>query len=220
MKYSIFAALLCIGFGFVHRQSDRPNNIVVANDDGWATAQTRAQFKALEAAGFNLVLSCPAINKSGTGSSTAPPTTLTAPCEFNTCTTGSPPEGSDPEDPRLNYVNSESVNSVRFRIQTLRPQFFGGLPDLVVSGPNVGGQYISVRAVIKVGPIGTSEPLVRSEQRSRQPPKEYPQLRFRPAESPSPLSSLDTDPNSALSISARIYADLTTTFTTTLLAAG
>lgn len=117
MKHSFFLAIICIGFGSVNGQTGRPNNVLVTNDDGWATAQIRAQFEALEAAGFNvrkysshclksltlyvlvqLVLSCPAINRSGTGSSTAPPTTLTAPCEFNTCATGSPPEGSDPED--------------------------------------------------------------------------------------------------------------------------
>lgn len=210
MKYSLFPAFLCIGFGFVNGQTGRPNNIVVTNDDGWATAQIRAQFEALEAAGFNLVLSCPAINRSGTGSSTAPPTTLTAPCEFNTCATGSPPEGSDPEDPRLNYVNSFPVDSVRFGIQTLSPQFFWGLPDFVVSGPNVGtnlGPNINgsgtVGAACEAALEGIPSAAFSASTAS--------QISF---------TTLNTDPNSALSISARIYADLTTTFTTTLLAAG
>ena len=30
---------------------------------------------------------------------------------------------------------------MRWGIQTLSPQFFGGLPDLAVSGPNVGSKY-------------------------------------------------------------------------------
>ncbi|KAF4586203.1 hypothetical protein EYR38_010477 [Pleurotus pulmonarius] len=197
MKYSFFTALLCIGFGFVNGQSGSPNNVVITNDDGWATAQIRAQFEALEVAGFNLVLSCPAINRSGTGSSTAPPTTLTAPCEFNTCATGSPPEGSDPGD-------------LRFGIQTLSPQFFGGLPDFVVSGPNVGtnlGPNINgsgtVGAACEAALEGIPSAAFSASTAS--------QISF---------TTLDTDPNSALSISARIYADLTTTFTTTLLAAG
>lgn len=90
---------------------------------GWAVAQIRAQNDALKAAGYNVrpppaisagfmnsftqvVLSCPAINKSGTGSSTATPTKLTSPCEFNTCPTGSPATGFNASDTRLNYVNA------------------------------------------------------------------------------------------------------------------
>jgi 5'-nucleotidase len=37
-------------------------------------------------------------------------------------------------------VNSFPVDAVRFGIQTLSPQFFGGVPDLVVSGPNIGSE--------------------------------------------------------------------------------
>lgn len=44
---------------------------------------------------------------------------------------------------RLNYVNSFPVDAVRFGIQTLSPKFFGGAPDFVVSGPNVGSQFAS-----------------------------------------------------------------------------
>lgn len=35
---------------------------------------------------------------------------------------------------------SDRVDSARFGIQTLSPVFFGGPPDFVVSGPNVGSQ--------------------------------------------------------------------------------
>ena len=90
-------------------------NILLTNDDGWAVAQIRAQFDALESGKFNVgvflpleltpdangqqvILSAPAENKSGTGSSDAPATSLTEPCEFDTCPVGSPPEGFNASD--------------------------------------------------------------------------------------------------------------------------
>ncbi|KAF7345084.1 Survival protein sure-like phosphatase/nucleotidase [Mycena venus] len=149
------------------------NKIVLTNDDGWAVAQIRAQNDALKviifvealslltpllcqkAAGYNVVLSCPAINKSGTGSSTANPTTLTSPCEFNTCPTGSPPTGFNASDTRLNYVNAFPVDAARFGIQTLAPKFFSGSkPDFVVSGPNVGNNLGST--VLISGTVGAA----------------------------------------------------------------
>ena len=36
-----------------------------------------------------------------------------------------------------------SVDSVRFGIQTLAPKFFGSPPDFVVSGPNIGSEWLS-----------------------------------------------------------------------------
>ncbi|THG97111.1 hypothetical protein EW026_g4835 [Hermanssonia centrifuga] len=68
------------------------------------------------------------------------PTPLTEPCEFNSCPTGSPAEGFNASDTRLNYVNAFPVDSIRFGIETLAPTFFGDAkPDFVASGPNIGG---------------------------------------------------------------------------------
>ncbi|KAJ6542726.1 sure-like protein [Mycena capillaripes] len=135
--------------------SQTANKIVLTNDDGWAVAQIRAQNDALKAAGYNVVLSCPAINKSGTGSSTTTPTVLTSPCEFNTCPTGSPATGFNASDTRINYVNAFPVDSARFGIQTLAPKFFNGSkPDLIVSGPNVGNNLGST--VLISGTVGAA----------------------------------------------------------------
>ena len=99
-------------------------NIILTNDDGWAVAQIRAQNTALKRAGFNVsshkhgiicdgvfiqfvskvVLSAPTENESGTGSSTAPPTVLTEPCEFDTCPEGSPAEGFNTSDRTFSVV--------------------------------------------------------------------------------------------------------------------
>ncbi|KAJ3483047.1 hypothetical protein NLI96_g6575 [Meripilus lineatus] len=125
--------------------------ILLTNDDGWAVAQIRAQFNALEASKYIPLLSAPAQNQSGSGSKSAPPTKLTKPCEFNTCPVGSPPVGHDAADSRLNYVNSFPVDAVRYGIQTLSPTFFSGNPDLVVSGPNAGSNLGEVEDSGTVG---------------------------------------------------------------------
>lgn len=38
--------------------SSRAQTIVLTNDDGWAVAQIRAQFNALDAAGYNVRMCC------------------------------------------------------------------------------------------------------------------------------------------------------------------
>ncbi|KAF7297222.1 hypothetical protein MIND_00955300 [Mycena indigotica] len=112
--------------------------ILLTNDDGWAASHIRASYTALKAAKYNVLMSAPAENKSGTGSSMAPPTVLNITCEFDTCPIGAPPEGFNASDPRLNYVNSFPATSVEFGIQTLSPKFFKSKPDFVFAGPNVG----------------------------------------------------------------------------------
>jgi 5'/3'-nucleotidase SurE len=125
-------------FALATTSTTKATNIVLTNDDGWATAQIRAQYEALKAAGFPTILSAPAENQSGTGSSTSTPKPTTEPCEFNTCPTGGPAEGSNSSDPFVNYVNGYPVDSVKYGIQTLSPKLFGGAPDFIVSGPNIG----------------------------------------------------------------------------------
>ncbi|EJD47246.1 sure-like protein [Auricularia subglabra TFB-10046 SS5] len=139
---------------FLFLASYQALNVLLSNDDGWAEANVRAQFTSLLGAGFNVILSAPADNKSGTGSSDQPASPRTSPCEFNSCPAGSPAEGFNASDPRLNYVNSFPVTSVKFGIQTLSPQFFGGPPDLVVAGPNVGSNLGST--VLISGTVGAA----------------------------------------------------------------
>lgn len=113
-------------------------NIVLSNDDGWAEKNIRVFYDALTNAGANVVLSAPADNKSGTGSMDLPPVLVVAGCEFDSCPPGSPPVGANASMPRFNYVNSFPVTSMRYGIQTLAPQFFGGPPGLALAGFNVG----------------------------------------------------------------------------------
>ncbi|KAL8791223.1 MAG: hypothetical protein Q9213_000180 [Squamulea squamosa] len=113
-------------------------NIVLSNDDGWAELNIRVFYDFLTRARNSVVLSAPAENKSGTGSSDAPASPLTKPCEFNSCPTGSPAQGFNASNPRLNYVNSYPVTAMRYGIQTLFPKIFCRTPELAVAGFNVG----------------------------------------------------------------------------------
>ncbi|KAK7440005.1 hypothetical protein VKT23_017258 [Stygiomarasmius scandens] len=188
----------------------------------------RAQNDALKEAGYDVtilvdtkkfpklnassqvVLSCPADNRSGTGSSTAPPTVLTQPCEFNTCPAGSPPEGLNASDPRINYVNSFPVDAVRFGIQTLAPMFFDGSgPDFVVSGSNVGNN-LGPNTVMGSGTVGAACEAAKEG---------IPSTAFSAATaSQVSFTTLETDPTSDSSVAALIYADLTVKFVNQLLA--
>ncbi|EKM52611.1 uncharacterized protein PHACADRAFT_149424 [Phanerochaete carnosa HHB-10118-sp] len=183
-------------------------NILLTNDDGWATAQIRAQNDALEAAGFNVILSAPTENESGTSSDTAPPTPLTEPCEFDTCPTGSPAEGFNTSDPRLNWVNSFPVDAVRFGIQTLSPQFFGGPPEFVVSGPNVGNNLGEV--ILGSGTVGAACEAAKEG---------IPSTAFSGAStSQVSFTTLETSPDSTATLAALAYSQLTVTFVEALLA--
>ncbi|PBK92507.1 sure-like protein [Armillaria gallica] len=191
-----------IRFAFLallYLQSTQGSNIVLTNDDGWAVALVRAQNDALKAAGHNVVLSCPAENKSGTGSSSAPATVLASTCEFNTCPKGSPAEGFNASDPHLNYVNAFPVDSARYGIQTLAPRFFNGsAPDFVVSGPNVGNNLGST--VLISGTVGAACEAAREG---------IPSIAFSAATgSQVSYTTLESNPNSAGSLAARTYAAL------------
>jgi hypothetical protein len=45
--------------------------------------------------------------------------------------------GHNASEPRLNYVNSYPATSMKYGINSISPQFFNGVPDLAVAGPNV-----------------------------------------------------------------------------------
>lgn len=71
-------------------------NVVQSNDDGWSEINIRSLFDSLTNAGFNSIISAPADNKSGTGSSDAEPTIVgPSGCEFDSCEPGSPAYGSN-----------------------------------------------------------------------------------------------------------------------------
>lgn len=124
-----------------------PVKVLVGNDDGWAEANIRAFYETLVSAGYNTILSAPVVDKSGTGSSDAPATVLTQAGEYNSVPVGAPAEGANATDPRLNYVNSYPVTAIKYGIATVAPAIFGGAPDLIVAGPNLGTNLGSTTAI-------------------------------------------------------------------------
>lgn len=123
-------------------------NVLLSNDDGWAEKNIRVFYDDLTAAGESVVISAPAENESGTGSSDATPTVVTSGCEFSSCPAGSPAVGFNSSMPRFNYVNSFPVTSMRFGIQNVSQKFFDGPPDIAVAGFNVGGEYSEPAACV------------------------------------------------------------------------
>ncbi|KAH9922174.1 survival protein sure-like phosphatase/nucleotidase [Fomitopsis serialis] len=186
-------------------------NIVLTNDDGWAVAQIRAQYADLVSAGYDVILSCPAENESGTGSDSETPEMLTEPCEYDTCPTGSPAEGYNSTDNHLNYVNAYPVDAVRYGIQTLAPELFDGAePDFIVSGPNIG--WNTGKTVLKSGTVGAACEAAKEG---------YPATAFSGRTgSQKSYTNLTSDPSSSTTKSAFIYAALTVQYTNALLASG
>ncbi|KAF4218957.1 hypothetical protein CNMCM8980_008257 [Aspergillus fumigatiaffinis] len=179
-------------------------NIVSSNDDGWAEINIRQFYKALTAAGHSVVVSAPAENQSGTGSSDKTPTTLTEPCEFNSCPSGSPATGFNASDPRLNYVNSYPVTSMKYGISTAAPPFFNGAPPaLAVSGPNVGSNL--GLAVYFSGTVGAAHYAAEAG---------IPAIAF------SGSSGSPTAWNAAVPAYSQVYAQLATKITNKIVASG
>ncbi|KAH9837801.1 sure-like protein [Rhodofomes roseus] len=184
-----------------------PRNLVLSNDDGWATAQIRAQFDALVDAGYEVILSAPAVNQSGKGSRSKTPTTLDEPCEFDTCPVGSPAEGFNASNPRLNYVNGYPADAARYGIQTLSRQLFDGSgPDFLVSGPNIGLNVgISTQFSGTVGAAAEASKLG------------IPAIAFSGASgSQVSYTTLSTSPDAPSTLAAHTYAALTVRFLSTL----
>ncbi|KAA1132595.1 hypothetical protein PGTUg99_011408 [Puccinia graminis f. sp. tritici] len=113
-------------------------NILQGNDDGWAECNIRTLYKVLKQRGHQTIISAPVRNKSGTGSRSTEWTPLREPGEYDTVPVGAPGVGHDPADPRVWYVNAFPLDGIRFGLDTLTARFYGGMPDLIVTGPNVG----------------------------------------------------------------------------------
>ncbi|KAG4031965.1 hypothetical protein MFRU_008g03150 [Monilinia fructicola] len=113
-------------------------NIISSNDDGWAEINIRELYKSLSSGGHDVLVSSPAENQSGAGSRTSTPTPLTEACEFDSCPSGSPAVGFNSSAHQFNYVNSYPATAMEYGVVTLAPGYFGGAPDLAVTGPNVG----------------------------------------------------------------------------------
>jgi len=116
-------------------------NILLTNDDSWASANVRATHAALKADGHNVLLVGPASQQSGKGGTfVTPNTNIVAPVgEFGSIPIGAPFFGHDVDDSSLFYFNGTPAATAVFALDIVVPMHFGSEPiDLVVSGPNEG----------------------------------------------------------------------------------
>ncbi|PSN73591.1 sure-like protein [Corynespora cassiicola Philippines] len=180
--------------------------IIQSNDDGWAEINLRTLFNHFDQAGHDVVLSGPAEQQSGTGSSDAAPKQVDSDgCIHQSCPGGSPATGANATDPRLNYVNSYPVTSIKTGIDTTAPQLWDGeKPELAVTGPNVGSNI-----GIQVPFSGTVGAAVYAAKTAR-----IPALAF------SGWSGDPTAWNQPTPLHSEIYADLALNVTSTIIASG
>ncbi|KAI0075475.1 5'/3'-nucleotidase sure [Panus rudis PR-1116 ss-1] len=116
-------------------------NILLTNDDSWASANIRATYDALKSDGHDVLLVGPAVQQSGTGSTLVLPTTnIVAPGgEFGTIPVGAPFFGTAADDPHIWYFNGTPVATALFALDVIVPKVWPGKTvDLAVSGPNEG----------------------------------------------------------------------------------
>jgi len=69
------------------------------------------------------------------------------------------PKALRKNDPRINYVNSFPVTSVKYGLSNLSSKFFDGPPDIVLTGPNVGNNLGIVTQVS--GTLGAAAEAVK-----------------------------------------------------------
>ncbi|KKY13307.1 putative acid phosphatase [Diplodia seriata] len=117
-------------------------NILLNNDDGWASANIRETYRLLKEAGHNVLMVAPVVDNSGQGGravfSTSP--TLLTPGEFSSVPAGAPALGSDPSDSHMWYYNGTPAACTFVALDHVLPRVWPNVtaPDLLVAGPNVG----------------------------------------------------------------------------------
>ncbi|KAF2130222.1 sure-like protein [Dothidotthia symphoricarpi CBS 119687] len=180
--------------------------IIQSNDDGWAEMNLRTFFDVLSTAGHQVLLSGPAENKSGAGSKDETPTTVDSDgCEYQSCPGGSPPTGANSSDPRLNYVNSYPVTSMKTGIAVTAPKLWNGAaPELALTGPNIGGN-VAIQVPFS-GTVGAAVEAVKNFK--------IPAIAF------SGQTGERTAWNQATPLSSQIYSDLALNISSTIINSG
>ncbi|EWC47716.1 hypothetical protein DRE_02916 [Drechslerella stenobrocha 248] len=118
-------------------------NIILNNDDGWATANIRELYKALKGDGHNAYIVAPVEQQSGQGGTLvfSAEAKLSRAGQWDTVPAGAPSFGFDPIDSHIWYYNGTPAAVTLFALDYLvkRQRIFNGAdPDLVVTGPNEG----------------------------------------------------------------------------------
>lgn len=138
------------------------------------------------------------------GSLDLPPRPRRSPCQFDSCPANSPAIGADPNNSRLEYVNSFPVTSIKNGINELAPRIFDGeVPELAITGPNVGSN-LDIQVPFS-GTVGAAVEAVKQG---------IPAIAFS-GRSGSAISYTEETP-----LYAQIYADLATNITMAIIDSG
>lgn len=132
-------------------------DIVLTNDDGFETANIRALYQRLKAAGHDVVISAPTQNNSGRGAAVEYQRAmqpLSHPTRYGSVPAGAPGSGTDPRDPDIHYVDGTPVTATLYGLDVVAAKRWGGPPDLVISGPNEGGNVGP--SIISSGTVGNA----------------------------------------------------------------
>lgn len=116
-------------------------NVVLTNDDGFETENIQALYRALVAAGHDVILSAPFLGQSGTGGAVGflrPIFPTSEASEGGLLPAGSFGIGETTIAPQQFYVDGSPTDALLYGTDVLAPRIFGGRPDLVISGPNEG----------------------------------------------------------------------------------
>ena len=141
-------------------QSSSALNILISNDDSWATANIHAIYRAAKKAGHEAVISAPVMQMSGTNGRMRDAKPLEKDGEFGFVKRGAPAEGHEKKDDHIWYVNTTPASSVEYGLHVLSPQYFDGRqPDLVVAGTNQG--YNLGLAYLASGTYGAAQYAIR-----------------------------------------------------------
>lgn len=122
-------------------KAKRSLNILLSNDDSWASANIRATYYALKTAGHKVLMVAPAQQQSGTGGTVNLPkqATLSGPGRGGSLPQSAPYRGANASDPGLTYFDGTPGACTLFGLDQVVPGFFKNKSiDLAVTGPNEG----------------------------------------------------------------------------------
>jgi len=116
-------------------------NIVLTNDDGWATANIRSVYNSLSASDHHVLLVAPPNQPSGVGGTFVLPVnkSLYKAADFNYIPKGAPSWGHEPNNSMIWYLDGSPSACAIYAEDVLAPKYLpGGKVDLLVAGPNEG----------------------------------------------------------------------------------
>ncbi|KAF2842258.1 acid phosphatase [Patellaria atrata CBS 101060] len=126
---------------FVLTETTSAINILLNNDDGFASANLRELYRYMKQQGHNVWIVAPSNQQSGQGgrSSFTSSRNLTRPSDYDIIPKGAPSVGPDPEDPHIWYYDGTPAACGFVGLDYVLPRFGDfEVPDLILTGPNFG----------------------------------------------------------------------------------